>query len=260
MKNFKTKKIVLGTVMALSAVSLASVGFANWIINAITGVDSKNITADVGKLVDTSVTASIVEDTDLTLRFDNASQAELNASGNTIIFQNGDGDKNIQKLSCSLQYKIALSANATTDSVITVAPKMKIDFKLSADFLAAITGNYIAGPFTEQAVANNDKDNTDFPNMYSTTYSFHDNYRIEDTTNGVKTKFSEYSKTSKEVTATSTFVFKWGSLFGGHNPGYIKASEPSGVNADTIKTNLKNFTDNYKNSLKAKVTVTPLTA
>ena len=52
MKKSRKSKIVLLSVLGLATVSLATVGFASWVISGETPATSDNITAEVGAVVD----------------------------------------------------------------------------------------------------------------------------------------------------------------------------------------------------------------
>lgn len=249
MKNFKTKKIVLGTVMALSAVSLASVGFANWIFNGVMGNDSKDITAAVGKIEDKSITAAITA-SDLELRFDYIEASKLPTKGTyTKIYDNGD--KTVEKLSVSVTYEISLAANSTETDVKNVCSGVELKFKLSPKFNEAITNGYIAVDFGTA------KENTGASDAstYDKYYIFNVTVPTDGTNDGVNTKWTVDASDTKKVTATSTFEFKWGSNFGGHNPCYRSNSDT--VTVENIKASLKTFVDTYKDSLKGQIVVTP---
>ena len=71
MKKSRKSKIVLLSVLGLATVSLATVGFASWVINEITPATSNNITAEVGSIVDNTLKATIDGSSDLKVRFDN---------------------------------------------------------------------------------------------------------------------------------------------------------------------------------------------
>lgn len=250
MKNFKTKKIVLGTVVALSAVSLASVGFASWVINGVMGNDSRDITASVGTIEDKSITAKITAQ-DLELRFDYIEASKLPTEGTyNLIYQNGS-DNIVEKLSVSVTYEISLSANTTETDVRKVCQNVELMFKLSPKFNDAITNKYIATDFGEPT-QNGDGDS----DTYDKYYAFIVAVGTDGTFNGVNTKRTITSSDTRKVTATSTFTFKWGSNFGGHNPCYV-LKEGDKVTESDIKTNLKNFTQNYKSNLSGKIVVTP---
>lgn len=251
MKNFKTKKIVLGTVMALSTVSLASVGFASWVINGIMGNDSKDITTKVGEIEDKSITAAITA-SDLELRFDYIEASKLPAKGTyTKIYDNGD--ETIEKLSVSVTYEISLSANSTEKSVQNVCSGVELKFKLSPKFNEEITNGYIAVDFGTA------KENTGAADAssYDKYYAFNVDVIKNTDANGVNTKWTVNPADAKKVSATSTFTFKWGAKFGGHNPCYVLNSGDAVTDSD-IKTNLKAFVDNYKkDGLKGQIVVTP---
>ena len=239
MKNFKTKKIVLGTVVALSAVSLASVGFANWIIKGVTGEDSGNITAGVGDIQYKSVSAKIAA-SELELRFDYAKTLPADNKTYTKIYENGNGD--IEDLEVSVTYTISLSSNTTESELKNICTSVNLKFEMSADFITAITDGYIA---------------VDFGTPENNTYSFDvtiPTVTAESTDKGVKTEWT-IGTDKKSVEAKSTFYFKWGNKFLNHNPCYLLTSEANRENE--VKENLKTFVKTYKSNLTGKIVVTP---
>lgn len=240
MKNFKTKKIVLGTVMALSAVSLASVGFANWVFNGATGEDSGNIKADVGEVQDKSVSATInKETTELALRFDYLKDF-TNVGEHKVIYKNGDNQ--FEDLEVTVGYTIALSTETTETDVTKICSAVNLKFEMSAEFIKAISDDYIAVEFGTQT---------------SNAYSFDvtiPTVNTGSTDKGVKTEWT-IGTDKKSVEAKSTFYFKWGSKFLNHNPCYLLTSE---ANRETeVKENLKTFVQTYKSNLTGKIVVTP---
>lgn len=236
MKNFKTKKIVLGTVMALSAVSLASVGFANWIINGITGIDSGNITVTMGQVADTSVTTTMNTGSDLSVAFENVKTVP---TGATKLFDNNDDG--VEDLKFQLNFKISTTG---TTKISTLVDQVTFKFSQSEGFAKCIEKNYIVSPF---GAASKDVDN------WVSSLTVNLVQTIDVGANPVLTVNKATDGTYMDVTAA--FSFKWGSEFNGHNPGYTY--EDDSIKADKMKTNLKAFKTLLNGDFNAVVEITP---
>ena len=61
MKKSRKSKIVLLSVLGLATVSLATVGFASWVISGVTPAEEKNITVSAGAVTDSSLIATILD-------------------------------------------------------------------------------------------------------------------------------------------------------------------------------------------------------
>lgn len=230
MKNFKTKKIVLGTVVALSAVSLASVGFANWIINGIADKDVGNINVNFGNINDTSIVTECTSTADdLTVRFDNKATSSVKV-GDTfedgkLIFANSE-DK-VEKLTFTVKFTIKTTGTSTVDNLFD---KITFTFKQSEKFKECVDAGYIVSPFSNYSSVDSD----DFVTStceYSTPTT-----PVTDTGTGFGTS-SKLKDNNKTREYFAIFSFKWGTAFKGHNPCFIKDGEKE---AD-FKTNLHAF-------------------
>ena len=70
MKKSRKSKIVLLSVLGLATVSLATVGFASWVLNTVNGDDDATFKAEVGDVLTNEVSASITAK-ELAVSFDN---------------------------------------------------------------------------------------------------------------------------------------------------------------------------------------------
>lgn len=236
MKNFKTKKIVLGTVMALSAVSLASVGFANWIINGITGVDSGNINVTIGQVADTSVTTTMNEGCDLSVAFDNYKTKPADAIE---IFKNNDATK--EDLYFKLNFKISTTGKA---DITTLVDQVTFKFSQSKGFADSVKDGYVVSPFGD-ATENSGKWESSLVLDLVTKNGADNNPKL------TLTK----SQDTYSVDVVAEFSFKWGSKFNGHNPGYLEKNDS--MDEATMKKNLKAFKDLIGADFTASVEITP---
>lgn len=233
MKNFKTKKIVLGTVMTLSAVSLASVGFASWIINGIADKDVGNINVNFGNIDDTSIVTDCTSTAeDLTVRFDNAADKTKKVGdtfeGGKLIFANSE-DK-VEKLKFTVRFTIKTTGTSSVDNLFD---KVTFTFKQSEKFKNCVSDGYIVSPFSDYSSA-------DSEGFVTSTYEYtKPASAVTDTGVGFGTS-STLKDNGKTREYVAEFSFKWGTAFKGHNPCYIK----SGEDEPTFKTNLKAFRDN----------------
>ncbi len=236
MKNFKTKKIVLGTVMALSAVSLASVGFANWIINGITGIDSGNINVTIGQVADTSVTTTMNDGCDLSVAFDNYKTKPADAIE---IFKNNDATK--EDLYFKLNFKISTTGKV---DITTLVDQVTFKFSQSEGFADSVKDDYVVSPFGN-ATENSGKWESSLVLNLVTKNGADNNPKLTVTKN----------QDTYSVDVVAEFSFKWGSKFSGHNPGYLEKNDS--MDEATMKTNLKAFKDLIGADFTASVEITP---
>lgn len=227
MKKSRKSKIVLLSVLGLATVSLATVGFASWVINEVTPATSNNITAEVGKIDDKTLSASIDGTSDLAVRFDNLS------TGTTM----GNGDGKTQDLDFTIDTTITTTGTSLAGLLTTV----KYEFALGTFLSTAITNKYITfdGKAKVASITGSDS------NLSTNTAGF-----------TVVTNTS-----AKEIKIRGTFSFGWGAAFKGDNPGKL---DPSASNTEySGKTNLqvlKDFVDSFPSDSKQNlltVTVTP---
>ena len=233
MKKSRKSKIVLFSVLGLATVSLATVGFASWVISDITEVKNQNITATVGDVVDNTLTAAITETTKIGVNFDNV----LNGGNG---FTNGD--TKVEDL--DVEFKATITGNL--DKLSSV----KFVFAPTENFMA-LTGSetslntaddYIVFPFTDTS------------NKTITLTKGSSGYDLTGHTNqsSVITSIS-----GNVLTLTCNFKFAWGAAFGGKNPGDSQNTTPK---ADLV-TRLKVFNKVFPTTgTLMTVTVTPVAA
>ena len=232
MKKSRKSKIVLLSVLGLATVSLATVGFASWVISGVTPADDQNITAVAGEVVDKTLSASIVsKDCDLSIRFDNLKQGSAG-------LEIPNGSENDEQ---DLDFRIVTTITAG-DKLNGNLAGVKYQFTYVSALQEAINKNYVAfakGPeytptinFTEDQVAT----------------------ITDDTPNALQ--FTN----EKILKITTNFSFTWGSAFENKNPGLL---DPNATNtAEKTKKNidvLKYFvnligTSDAQNLITVKVT------
>ena len=225
MKKSRKSKIVLFSVLGLATISLATVGFASWVISGVTPATSDNITAEVGIIEDKTLSASINSSSDLAVRFDNL------ASGTVM----GNGDKQTEDLS----FRIDTTITTTGTTLKGVLTSVKYEFK--------------PGPFLNTAISN----------KYLTFESAAKVATITVTDNDASTStsgFEVHYDSATSVTVKGTFSFGWGAAFNNDNPGLLNPSDKIEINSG--KTNLQVLKDfvnsfSYTSQNLLTVTVTP---
>lgn len=231
MKKSRKSKIVLLSVLGLATVSLATVGFASWVISGVTPATSNNITANVGQIEDKTLTASIdTENSDLSVRFDNLKQGD-----SSLKIANGSSTEQED-----LQFSVIANISTTGTSLAGLLTSVKYEFTLDTFLSNAIKKNYI---------------------------TFDSNAKVASITvneSSLTTNTTGFTVTNTSATAikiTGTFSFGWGSAFNYDNPGKLVPSEKIAANGD--KTNLevlKEFVNSFPSDSSQNlltITVTP---
>lgn len=191
MKKSRKSKIVLLSVLGLATVSLATVGFASWVISDITPVTNENITAEVGAVVDNTLTAAITKKDKIGVSFDNVAGGGDNFS---------NGDSKTEDL--DVEFTATITGNLDKLSSVDFVFNPKPAF-------SALTGSetsnkYIVFPFTNNVTKT------------ITLTKSGSNYTLSNYTN----ESSVDTLTSGNVlTLTCHFKFAWGAAFGNKNPG-----------------------------------------
>lgn len=237
MKKSRKSKIVLLSVLGLATVSLATVGFASWVISDITPAKEQNIAVSAGTVTDNSLTAEILSGADLTVAFENTS-----SGGN---FTNGESGK-VEDLEFAFSVKVTTGSSSTLGGI-------KIQFKPSAAF-EALTGtttndttadDYIVMPYEGDKVVTVNKDATSITKL----------------ANGGKVTASS---STNETTYTCSFKFAWGVAFCGVNPTNTTigtSDSGAALTKSTLITRLKAFKDAFSVASEAtplmSVVVTP---
>lgn len=235
MKKSRKSKIVLLSVLGLATVSLATVGFASWVISGVTPASDQNITAIAGEVVDKTLSASIVSgECDLSVRFDN-----LAKDSEGLKIANGSAtDKE------DLDFEIVTTITAG-DKLNGNLAGVKYEFKYESVLTDAINKQYVA--FAKGTT-------------YTPTINFTEDQVATITDSTTNTLSFTDAKTLK---ITSIFSFTWGQAFGGNNPGLLDPNatntvvNPQKKNIEVLKDFVKLIgTSTAKNLLT--VTVTPV--
>ena len=224
MKKSRKSKIVLFSVLGLATVSLATVGFASWVLNTVKGVDDATFKAEVGDVLTNEVSASITAK-ELAVSFDNVASPTNDLK---------NGNSKVE----DLEFSFTTTISATSISVLS---GVEITFAPQKTFLDLATSSndeekYIVFPFDTATKK------VSIPITNGTTLGTVPtipNYQSGDIT---------VSNSSNTTTITTKFRFAWGAAFGGVNPGKCTT-----VDSSTLLTRLNTF----RNALTA-ITATPL--
>ena len=227
MKNIKRNKIVLGSVIGLGVVALATVGFSSWIINISNDGSVGQINVAVADVVDKTVTIS---------------EAKLDTNNNTFNFGPTASGTIIKPSQATSEEDMtfAITYKVTTeklDSLNSINATLDLDGDNTA-FSTAITNNYIVPPIPLNSI-------TAITGAECVALTG-DNFS------------TTVDKATSPVTCTTTFTFKWGTAFGSMNPANYVTTANQGTELTTVKTALQEL---YKaNGAKLKITLSSTVA
>lgn len=244
-KKSKMNKIIMWGLIATASVSLASVGFASWVINTMVPSTTDNMDITVGAVSDKSITATAVEEaigSKKGLSFDNL------ASGSNI----ENGDTGVEKLSFMIKTTLRIKEGSSFQDLLK-----SLSFTFNDALDAAVTANYITMPFatSKKQVVSLTKV-AESNNQFTVAYSPNSGVEIDGATSGT---FSYTVGTSIDI--KTTFTCGWGTEFNGKNPGLLTISDKDDIpnNKITMAT-FKTKIEGLKTAIGSKklnVTVTP---
>ena len=221
------------SLISLSAISLAGIGFSAWIIDG--SVDAnKNVNVNISNMEDRTTLIEVQQDfSDLKVSFDYDVDMDESLRNPNIVF---DKDKTEDEdLVFIINYKIT-SQSALNDG------KHKISLTFDENTLNAY----------KSVNTTNDYINDDCLINFSFVLPKSGTTITTDPTN-LNNKISnvlEYSDSYKTATITSTFNFAWGEYFGGVNPCAYKNSDYKAK-----LTNFQNDVVNIKDKLGINLTI-----
>ena len=210
MKKSRKSKIVLLSVLGLATVSLATVGFASWVISGETPTTKQNITVSAGTVTDNTLKAEILSGADLTVAFDN------------VKVEGGIGGTYAEDLNFSFSVKVTGKED--------VLSGIKFTFTLDSNFRALFTNNYL------QFITN--KANS-LVSEFTMTKGIKCTIADSGVTFADEHSSVAYSYADGAGTFACNFAFKWGSKFNNVNPSEYYASPES--DKATVISNLKAF-------------------
>ena len=202
MKFLKKKKLVVMVAAGLAGISLGSVGFAGWVINAQTSAPG-NVDVTFGDVSNRSYTATLdTANSKLKLVFDSNGTAGTNDV-------TGSGDNEI--LTCVVKFKITNSSKSSGADIFKEGMKsFKIEFSNYSVLSSLITTdnnlNLINSPvdFTQTYTVSLDPSST--------------SSNAKDETKKTEVKYEVQNQAVDGIVVTCTYTFGWGSTFGYVNP------------------------------------------
>lgn len=252
-KKSKMNKIIMWGLIATASVSLASVGFASWVINTIVPSNKNNINVSVGKVGSKDLKAVVNSTTeDLTVRFDN------NGGPNYT-----NGDEITEKLSFTID---ATFSTTTSTHIADVLGGVEFQFTVG-EALTSLIGTTDATKYIEA------------PSFYDTNkkstieFTWNTSNVLESKTytpagtfiTSLKDDIS-ISGADPTITFRTTFTFKWGKAFLGDNPSSTSISTTGSdtekaLTRATLNSRLQAFRTKYEgltNPTFLSVIVTPV--
>ena len=240
MKKSRKSKIVLLSVLGLATVSLATVGFASWVINYVTPATEQNIAVSAGTVTDSSLTAEILSGADLTVAFENKSSGTTNFT---------NGDSGVEDLGFGFSVKVTKGESSTFGGI-------KIEFKPSTAF-EALTGTTTAGDTADDYIV------MPYGGTTKVVTINEDASEIQTLVNGGIVTV-EYSSATETIFKCS-FKFAWGKAFLNVNPTNTLIGDSDTTTAltkSTLITRLKAFKDHFPSATEdtplMSVVVTPV--
>lgn len=221
MKFLKKKKLTVMIAAGLAGVSLSSVGFAGWVINATTE-GKGNVTIDFGSVTNNAYSGELTTLTDDKLKFD---CVRKNNTTNDI---QGSAD-NQEDLHIAFTFKIFKTGTSKEPGATTYTnvDKAKIEFTSPADSPLAqlITDGYICAPVALDtpiniplAEANPSEPTTNSTDKTTTKYKV-----THDITDG--------------ISVTCEYNFAWGTKFDRVNPQDVNKESLTDVKANLAAFN-----------------------
>ena len=235
--KIKSNKKVISILLGVSFISLASIGFASWVINNPTNTGANaTINVQIGEIADASLTAKITDGSDLAnpIRFDSLSAEECK-EGEFIT----NGEETTANLDVTFIYTI-------TGKTALNKGDCKVSYNFGGD--AGDLKTAIGG--TTQYI-----DTTCLTNCEITLPE--DDGPVSATNNSNITNKVTYNKPEFTVaTIETTIEFKWGSAFKNKNPCLIKSAD--GFTAQSIIEKLEAFDAAYQtvNNGNPEITLT----
>ena len=239
--KIKSNKKLISILLGVSFISLASIGFASWVIKNPTNTSADaTISAQIGEIVDASLTAEIIDGSDLAnpIRFDSLSADRC--SGDFI----KNGEETTENLDVTFTYTITGKTALNTG-------KYKVSYAFTGD---AVALKDAIGGITQQYIDTTCLTDCEFTLPQADgAMSDANNSNI---TNNVTYNDPEFTV----ATIVTTIAFKWGEAFAKTNPCTITTKD-HGFTAEKIKSTLEAFETAYKNvnggNPKIILTITP---
>lgn len=263
-KKIRSRKLLLGVVTGLAAVSVASIGFSSWILGeeSITA-NAQDVTVKIGEVTDNRMDISIENSlSDFNLAFDNDN---YNATNQIV---KGDGNNN-EDLSFSIVVKVSRRDTTSTESIKSILDGFGLTFpSTNTGLQALITADIIQSPVT--------------PATTSATNEVRwlSDYNTGTATSGTSTETHSYATgitpinkyTWQLVNSTGTaidtdeggttayfkgtFNFAWGSAFNYQNPTRMDETTFNSTGSTALQT----LSTYHTNGIKISATLTAYAA
>lgn len=246
-KRSKMNNIIMWGLIATASVSLASVGFASWVINTIVPATSGNVNINVGAVETKSIKTTLV----LT-----KGEVSFEHDGKGTNYTNGG--KKTEDLTFAINS--TFECLDTTQKIGSILKGVKFDFNFSND-LAALFGTEDANKYIEAPFVTGGTSNPNSSTLGLTFDATSFNYQTVTGTNDyLTTGLATGSAGDKSTFAfTTTFKFKWGAAFKNTNPASTKLDNTLTISELTTRLNAFKTATTGK-TLNLNVTVTPLNA
>lgn len=203
MKFLKKKKLTVMIAAGLAGVSLSSVGFAGWVINAQTEANG-NVDVTFGDVSNRSYTATLdTAQSKLKLAFDSNGTAGTN---------DVTGSGNNEILTCVVKFKITNTLKVTAGEDI---------YKEGMTGFTVAFSNY--NVLSSLIAADNNLNLINAPVDLTKTYNVSldpasVSSNAKDETKKTEVKYEVVNDASNGIAVTCTYTFGWGSTFGYVNP------------------------------------------
>ena len=236
--KIKSNKKVISILLGVSFISLASIGFASWVINNPTNTGANaTINVQIGEIDDASLTAKITDDTDLKnpIRFD--SLDKVSCTGEFIT----NGEATTENLDVTFTYTVTGKTALNTG-------KYKVSYAFSGDAVALKEkiGGTIDGSIDETKQYIDTTCLTDC----EITLPGDDGSVAATNDSNIKNKVTYNKPEFTVATIETTIAFEWGKAFAEKNPCKIVSTDVStdgeGFTAGKIKSTLEAFETAYR--------------
>lgn len=228
--KIKSNKKLISILLGVSFISLASIGFASWVIKNPTNTGANaTINVQIGEIADASLTAELTGDnSDLKnpIRFDSLSAKYCTGEFIT------NGEETTENLDVTFTYTITGKTALNTEKC-----NVSYNFGGHADALKTAIGGTTPG--TTQYI-----DTTCLTNCVFTLPKVAGAMSADDNSN--ITNSVSYNGDFTVATIESTINFYWGSAFANKNPCLITSADGEEFTAKSIKDRLEAFYAAYK--------------
>lgn len=237
MKFLKKKKLVVMVAAGLAGISLGSVGFAGWVINA-TGVANQNVNVSFGSVTNNSYEAKLKTEAEGAITETLVFDCKTKGAGTNGIIGNGTNEKLDVKFSFTIKN---MGTAQTGEQIFASVPTFTVKFE-SELIKSLVDAKLVQSPVaigvdTPVSLAKGSgASKTTTTDTDKTTYRY------------------EVSHGSGEILVTCVYHFAWGEAF-----EYVNPQECAIDKAKKGLTKFKTLTDG-KNNPELNIVITPVLA